>query len=221
MDTTTETPIDQYPQGNNPLLKVFSYILSGLFHPLVITTYAFLFVNLLNPYQFIHLSRTGVMQLFVTLVTNTLVFPLITVVIMSRLGFVSSLEMKERQERIIPYIGMSLFYFWTYLVVKQLGVGTYFTHVMLGISLSVFAAFFFNLFYKVSIHAIAMGGFVGIALSLTIISTYNLVVPLMLVILLAGAVGSARMYLGSHNSTQVYTGYMIGLLAQLISFTFF
>lgn len=220
MNTTTETPVEQYHEGKNPLLKVFSYILSGLFHPMVITTYAFLFVNIFNPYQFIHLGRTGIMQLFVTLVTNTLVFPLITVVIMSRLGFISSLEMKDRQERIIPYIGMSLFYFWTYLVVKQLGVGTYFTHVMLGISLSVFAAFFFNLFYKVSIHAIAMGGFVGIALSLTIISSYNLLTPLLLVIVCAGAVGSARMYLGSHNSAQVYSGYLLGLLAQLISFTF-
>lgn len=220
MDTTTETPVEQYPEGKNPLLKVFSYILSGLFHPLVITMYAFLFINILNPYQFIHLTKTGILQLGVTLATNTLVFPLVTVIIMSRLGFISSLEMKDRQERIIPYIGMSLFYFWTYLVVKQLGVGTYFTHVMLGISLSVFAAFFFNLFYKVSIHSIAMGGFVGIALSLTVISTYNLLTPLLLVIVFAGAVGSARMYLGSHNAVQVYSGYMIGLLAQLISFTF-
>lgn len=220
MDNTTEIPVEQYPKGKNPVVKVFSYILSGLFHPLVITVYAFLFINILNPYQFIHLNQKDIVQLFVTLLTNTLVFPLITVIIMSRLGFISSLEMNDRQERIIPYIGMSLFYFWTYLVVKQLGVGSYFTHVMLGISLSVFAAFFFNLFYKVSIHAIAMGGFVGIALSLAIISSHNLLTPLMLVIVCAGAVGSARMYLGSHNSAQVYSGYMLGLLAQLVSFTF-
>lgn len=219
MDTNDH--VVEYPKGDNPVLKVLSYLISGLLHPLMITTYAFLFIHLLNPYQFAHLTKVGLMQVFVPLITNTLIFPVITIFIMGRLGFVSSMEMKDRQERIIPYIGMSLFYFWTYLVIKQLGVGTYFTHVMLGISLSVFAAFFFNLFFKISIHAIAMGGFVGIALSLAIASSFNLLAPLLLVILVAGAVGSARIYLGSHSPAQVYSGYMVGLMAQLVSFLFF
>lgn len=213
-------PVDD-PEVRSPLFKALAYAVSAVFHPLLVATYAFLFIDYFYPYQFAHLSATAKLQLLVTVVVNTLVFPFITLFIMSRLGFISSLQMRDRQERIIPLIAMGLFYFWTYLVVKQLGVGSYFTHVMLGGSLAVFTAFFFNNFFKISVHAVAAGTFLGVALSLSMISTYNLLLPLMLVILVAGLIGSSRLYLQAHKDVDVYSGYAVGIVAQLVAFTFF
>lgn len=208
-------------ENNNPVLGLFFQLVSIVFHPLLVATYSFLFVRWFFPYQFAHLQPLDQMKVLSSLVVNTVVFPGITLFIMQRLEFVDSLYMRTRQERIIPLIGMALFYFWSYMVVKQLGVGSYFTKVMLGGSLAVFGAFFFNNFFKISLHAVGAGVFLGVALSLTIISSYNLIVPLMIIILIVGLIGSARLYSGSHNQIEIVTGYAVGLVGQLFAQAYF
>ncbi len=61
----------------------------------------------------------------------------------------------------------------------------------------------------------------GIAFTLTMISTFNLLFPLLLVIVMAGLVGSSRLFLGAHTTREVLTGYMVGLLGQMVAFTYF
>lgn len=208
-------------QPMDPTLKWLAHIISAIFHPFLVPVYALLFINYFNPYQFAHLSDITKFYLLMSVIFNTLVFPAVTVFLMRQLDFIKSFQMRGRKERIIPFIAISLFYFWSYLVVKNFGVGSYFTHVMLGGSLSIFMAFFLNNYYKISVHSVGAGNFVAIAFTLTMISNYNLTLPLMMVIMVAGLVGSARLYLGAHIQSDVYSGYMVGLLGQLIAFSFF
>lgn len=216
-----EEEVEYEPATDSNVLWILSSMVSFVFHPLLMATYAFLFVDLFYPYQFMHLGPQQKSQLMATLVTNTLVFPLVVIFLMKRLKIVSSFELRTNKERILPFIAIMLFYFWTYLVVEKLGVGHYFTHIALGASLGIFLAFFINVFYKISIHAVGVGGFLGIALTLTMISTYNLLFPLLLVILIVGIVGSARLFLGAHTPREVITGYMVGLLGQMVAFAYF
>ncbi len=216
-----EEEIVYEPATDSKLLWILSSILSIVFHPLLLATYSFIYVDLFFPYQFMHLAAQQKSQLLATIVTNTLVFPVIVLVLMKALKIVSSFQLRTNKERILPFIAIMLFYFWTYLVVEKLGVGHYFTHISLGASLGIFLAFFINVFYKISIHAVGMGGFLGIALTLTLISTYNLLFPLLLVVIIVGAVGSARLFLGAHNSREIVSGYMVGLLGQMVAFAYF
>lgn len=219
--TFLDEDIVYQPATESTVLWMLSTIISYIFHPVLLATYAFVFVDVFFPYQFLHLGPQQKTQLMLTIVTNTLVFPVIVLVLMRALKMIGSFELKTNKERIVPFIAISLFYFWTYLVVQKLGVGHYFSHIALGASLGIFLAFFANVFYKISIHAVGVGGFVGVALTLTLISTYNLLFPLLLVILIAGAVGSARLYLGAHTPREVLSGYMVGLLGQMVAFAYF
>jgi membrane-associated phospholipid phosphatase len=209
------------PATESNVLWILSTIISYVFHPILLATYAFVYVDVFFPYQFLHLSPQQKTQLMLTIVTNTLVFPVIVLALMRGLKMISSFELRTNKERIIPFIAISLFYFWTYLVVQKLGVGHYFSHISLGASLGIFMAFFANVFYKISIHAVGVGGFFGVALTLTLISTYNLLFPLLLVIIVVGAVGSARLFLGAHTPREVISGYMVGLLGQMVAFAYF
>lgn len=202
-------------------LTILANVVSLVFHPMLLTVYAFLFVNACYPFLFAHLTKLEKAQLIVSLIVNTIAFPFITVFLLKQLGFVKSIALKTREERIIPYIAMSTFYFWTFMVVRNQAIGDLFTHIMLGAALSVFGAFFLNNFYKISIHAVGAGGFVAIALIITMASNYNLTPVLLLVILAAGLVGTSRLYLKAHAQRDIYSGYMIGILAQLIAFIFF
>ncbi len=216
-----EEEVVYVPATDSSLLWILSTVLSFVFHPLLLATYSFIYVDMFFPYQFMHLAPQQKTQLMATIVTNTLVFPVIVLLLMKGLKIVSSFELRTNKERILPFIAIMLFYFWTYLVVEKLGVGHYFTRIALGASLGIFLAFFLNVFYKISIHAVGMGAFLGVALSLTFISTYNLLFPLLLVLLIVGAVGSARLFLGAHTPREVISGYMVGLLGQMVAFSYF
>lgn len=199
-------------------MKPLAYLISVLFHPMLLPSYALMLIILVYPHFLANLAREDVARLLGTITTNTLIFPALVIFLMKRLDFIKSYDMHDRKERIIPFIAISIFYFWTFMVVKSLGIGGFINDIMLGASLSVFAAFFFNLFIKLSIHTLAFGNFIVLITALTFMSSYNLEWPLALVILLAGIVGTARLVLKAHDSTEVYLGFAVGFACQLIAF---
>lgn len=69
-------------------------------------------------------------------------------------------------------------------------------------------------FWKISLHMAAIGGLLVIFYAFSFYENFFL-----LVILLAGALGSARLQLGAHNSLQVYAGFSLGVLYFLCYFT--
>jgi hypothetical protein len=113
---------------------------------------------------------------------------------------------------------------------------TAFLIAALGTTIGLFACFLINLFFKISLHATGAGGFVGMVLITMWLYSYgafsiwlplvgvchisiNLV--LMVSVLLAGAVGSARLLLGAHTSKELYAGFVLGLLAQFVALQVF
>jgi len=200
------------------MLKQIATLFSFLFHPIFFPIYALLFINWADAYKFAGMDETAKMKLFAIVGLNTAAFPILTVLIMHRLGFVKTLQLKNREERIIPFIAGGLFYFWTFMVVRSLEISSFITTVFLGASISVFACFFFTLFFKISIHSAAAGGFIAIALFLTLTSQHNLEIPLMIIIILAGLLGSARWYLKEHLPFEIFSGYAVGFLSQAVAF---
>ncbi|MEX0811578.1 MAG: hypothetical protein WD048_05120 [Chitinophagales bacterium] len=199
-------------------MKAFAYLLSVFFHPMLLPSYALLLIALVYPHFLSNLTREEVVRLLATITTNTLIFPILVIFLMKKLNFINSYEMSDRKERIIPFIAISIFYFWTFMVVKSLGIGGFINDIMLGASLSVFAAFFFNLFIKISVHTLAFGNFITLLVALTFMSSYNLEWPLALVIVVAGMVGTSRLVLKAHNNAEVFMGYAIGFACQFIAF---
>jgi len=199
-------------------VRVAANILSAIFHPVFSPVYGLLFINWADSYKLAGLDETNKMQLFSIVILNTIAFPVITVLIMNRLGFVKSVFMREREERIIPLVAGGLFYFWTFMVVRSLAISDFITEVFLGASLAVFACFFLTLFYKISIHCAAIGGFIAVALYLTFSAPNNLEIPFMIIIILAGLVGSARWYLKEHTPFEIFSGYAMGILSQMLAF---
>ena len=51
-----EEEVEYVPATDSNVLWILSSIVSFVFHPLLMATYAFLFVDLFYPYQFMHLG---------------------------------------------------------------------------------------------------------------------------------------------------------------------
>jgi hypothetical protein len=214
--------------------RTLAHILSFLGHPLLMLSYALLLLLALNPYAF---SVRGMgdhraVLLLLTVFVTTFLLPGFGVALLKPLGFIRSLEMHDKQERIGPYIITGVFYLWLFKNLNGSQAPALFGVFVLGATIGLFFAFFFNIFTKISAHATGMGGLVamvllavlqwqgmGLALPLPLGGSILLssVAVLALTVLLAGMVGSARLALGAHVPADLYRGYAAGFVAVLIA----
>lgn len=220
---------------NQTALRIFAKGISIVFHPLLMLTYMLILLLAVNPYLF-GVNRLGekasilfVMRVFFT----TFLLPAIAVFVMWRLELITSLQMRDKQERIGPFIASGVFYLWTFRsVMADSNIPTAFLIAALGTTIGLFMAFLINLFFKISLHAMGVGGMVGmVAISMWYFSYGNFTATLPFVgyshisinlvliftILIAGIVGTARMILAAHTPKELYAGFLLGLASQYIA----
>ena len=201
-------------------MKRLAYLLSVLFHPLILPTYAFAIIVLTNPFIFGNYNYAAQWIIVVRAFINTFLFPVLCILLLKQLGYVKSLNMEEKQDRIIPYICCMVFYFWSFMVYRKSDEPVILNTALLGSCVTLAAVFFINIFRKISIHTAGMGCLIGLMLGNALFSTYNLIWVLLLTCVTAGVIGSSRMFLKAHEDKEIYLGYFVGFVAQMIAFRF-
>ncbi len=210
---------------NPTLARVLSY----LGHPLLVLTYMLLLMLAANPFAFgaQNMGDQRTVILFFYVVSTTFLIPGLGVSLLKPLGLIQSLEMRDKQERIGPYIITGVFYLWMFKNFTSGAVPELYAKFVLGATIGLFFAFFVNIFIKISAHATGMGGFVGMAMLLafawpgsslslgTILLSLNSV--LAFVVVLAGLVGAARLSLGGHTQAELWQGYAAGFVAVMLA----
>lgn len=214
------------------MLKVFANLVSIIFHPLYILTYAYGLLLLVNPFQFANYSQIEQGIFFISMVMVSVVIPIIGVLMMRFLGLIDGLEMKNRSDRIGPFIIIGVCYLWlTVNFINSSQISDFLTSFMLGATISLFVGFIINIFEKISLHTIGMGGL--IAGYLILINKYSygaasfvfngteynihLMFIFVLLIFISGLVATSRLILGAHIPREVYGGFLVGLVGQVIS----
>lgn len=214
MQTKLQFPDVQAYKG----LRIPAKIVSYLFHPIFMPTIMAIMVSYLNKSAFAALDMRQKMILFGNIALNTIFFPLIATLLMKALGFIESIQMHKSKDRIIPLIATMIFYFWAYLVMKNAPAPLTLRVLMLGAFWGIIVVFIVNIFIKVSMHTAAAGGVLGIVLVVMMVSHINLFLPLLLALLIGGMIGTARMVLQAHRPSEVWLGYLIGVLVQLAAY---
>lgn len=177
-------------------------------------------VTYLNRTGFIAWNQQQRMQIWGNIALNTLFFPLITTLLLKAVGFIESIHMRTSKDRIMPLIATMIFYFWAYLIMKNLNVPLILKVLTLGAFWGVIVVFILNIFLKVSMHASAAGGAIGLILVLMMYSHTNLLLPLLLTVLVAGLIGTARMILHAHKPVEIWIGYFVGIVVQLAAYLY-
>ncbi len=212
----SENPI----QSHSPsvVVRAFASLISYLFHPLFIPLYLICWLIFLHPTVFVGFSEGQKWQTLTISIVNLLVFPLFSTLLLKALGFVSSIQLKTQKDRIIPLIASGIFFFWCYLVFKeQIQYPRMLVILVFGMFLASSAALLANIYLKVSIHAMGVGGLLGFLIWMAWFGNVMLAGPIMLAVLVAGLVMSARLALQAHRPREVIIGFLLGLLAQWVS----
>lgn len=182
-----------------------------------------------NPYLFAVQGPKLQGLIIIQVAITTVFFPLIAVALMKMLGLIQSVSMETRQERVGPLIVTGIFYIWMYLNLKNNDyIPDAYSFFVLGSTISLFIAFFLNNFTKISLHAIGVGGFLMAMIFTYLTFSYDsftigdyVIQSRMLIIaavLIAGVVSSARLLLKAHAPDEVYGGFFVGAVAQLVAY---
>ena len=218
-------------------MKFLARGISIVFHPLLITMYVLILCMLINPYLFGVQDSKSIGVIIISVFLLSFFFPIISILMMKALGLISSLEMKDKRERIGPMIATAIFYLWLYINIKDNSVipGA-FSFFVLGATIAMFLAFFLNTFQKISLHGVGVGGFLVVVMILgyqfsygsfivdvPMLGTYHIDVFLLYIIaiFITGITLTARLILGAHNKEELYGGLFIGAASQLFGYAIF
>lgn len=222
MNTASEylhrSSFDKHPSRT---VRFFAHFISILFHPLLISSYVFAFLIYLHPAVFEGVDpHTRNLRMF-SMVLFTIFFPAISLFLAWRLKLIKSLSLENRQDRLVGFIVTMFFYFWTSYVFRNMpDVPAVAAHFVLGTFLAVCGAWMCTIFYKISLHAVAMGGLISFSILFAYVDPFVSGLYLVLPVLICGLVCSSRLILGAHNRFEMITGFIVGFLAQSIAWLF-
>lgn len=204
-------------------MKLLAKIISFIFHPIFVPVYLGFIIVAYVPTHFAELFGRKYNMTMMMLTMLMVGFPLVTLLIMKGLGMLKTFTMRDVKDRFIPMIAVATYYLWTFMMFKPDSKTAFATdpvlsNMILGSVISIFLAFFFNSFYKISLHAIAAGGMLGVIMNIMPLSSYNMTLVLIIAILIAGLVTSSRLYLKEHNNKEVYMGFLAGYFAQFFAY---
>jgi hypothetical protein len=197
---------------NHKLAKFLSIIL----HPVLMPSYALFFLLHHSTYFSTTTSMYEKSALYSIVLLNTLFLPVLITYVLIRRGLVHSFEMSRREERVIPYISNAILMVVAYYMMKKLMLPKVFYLMILGASGAVVMAVIINLKWKISIHMIGIGAIVGTFFGLSHFMLVDLRFPILVTLIIAGLLGSARLSLGAHKPMQIYAGFFIGFFCEYL-----
>ena len=198
-------------------MKIAAKIISILFHPLFMPIIG-LFI-IFNTDSYINYAIPDELKRAVLLLigTSTFAIPLLLTLLLLNRGLIKSIGMETQKERVIPYAMTIIFYVFTLYMMKQAPIPPIIFKFVIGASLSVIVAFTVNIKWKISAHMIGIGGLVGALFCISIMLEVYITPYIILALLVAGLVGSSRLILKAHTPLQVYVGFAVGIICQIIT----
>ena len=206
------------PARHPAIIRLFAHLFSYIFHPLFIPLYVTYYLAFMHPGYFNGISENGKVWVLLRVANNMVFFPAILVLLLKGVGFIDSIFLKTQKERVIPYIASGIFFFWMYLVFRnQSEVPSILTAFIFSVFISSSVALIANIYFKISMHAIGVGGLLGLMLVIFFTNTSSPVtLPLVITLLITGVVCTSRLIVSNHTQKDIYLGLLYGILFQAV-----
>lgn len=216
-----QTSTVQNTKPSSVLLTILAKFISYVFHPLFIPTYVFIFLMYQVPYEFAGITDYQLKLRLFSIFWLTAFFPAFAVFLLWRLKFSESIFLRTQKERIVPYIITMFFYWWMYYLSRnfsdQPGVLKFF---YMGIFLATVLGLILNNYYKISLHAMGVGGAMAAIILFAMYYQVPLGVSISIATLITGIVCTSRFLASDHTNKEVYAGLFVGILCQLVAYYF-
>ncbi len=197
----------------------FYKLISFVFHPLLfsfIGTFLFLF---LSPK---HILRRQEYIILVVIFISTYILPILFLVFFKKMNLIKDYNLRTIEERKFPII---------FFIILSLMIGKMLLNIQIvdllafsffGIALSLSLTYlFFSFNVKTSLHTLGIGGIIGFIIIMSNEYQLNFNIIIAVLFILAGVIAVARLKLNAHYPKEIYIGFLLGILTQLISYQLF
>jgi hypothetical protein len=140
--------------------------------------------------------------------------PILNIYLLYKLKRIPSFLLSNRNERGFPYLVTSLFYFGLVYLLLEVNIWNTLKLFLFGGGIAIVLTALINLRYKISAHMVGLGGLLGVLISVSWLLKIDLTRLYIAVIVISGAVASARLYLGEHRYGELLWGFVLGLMVQ-------
>lgn len=193
--------------------RIFSIIISVVLQPLVIPSLVFGLVLFVVP-EATSIPESFKNRLFYLIALSTLVIPMITILGLRLSGTLKSIHMADLKDRATPFTITSIYYLLTvYLLYEQRQFDPILWQVLGIITLSIVILTLVTFYWKMSAHMTGMGGLIATVLFLGLkFPAFQPLYYLLSSLVLAGLVGTVRLYLEAHKPIEIYVGLLFGFI---------
>ena len=206
------------PAVNYPApVRFIGHFFSFVFHPLFMPGYLALYLVYVDAYAYANASPQIKLFRVLSVVFSTAFLPAFCIFLLKQLGFIDSIFLRTRKDRIIPYIICMTWYFWIWYVSKNLRENPAMTAMLLGVFLASIAGMMANIYFKISMHGLAAGCLFVFFLWLAFSGPVAIGSYLAVATLISGLMLTARFIVSGHSSGELYAGFVAGMLCQLIA----
>ncbi|MCL2597192.1 MAG: hypothetical protein FWD66_05955 [Paludibacter sp.] len=200
-------------------MKLFYKIISIIFHPLLMSTYAIIWLMFVTEYQFTSV-RYKLFAIIGTLIF-TGILPLIPIVILLVRGEITDINISVRQQRTFPYMFAFLAYFlWAYFLWRNMQMPNFIVSVAVATAVSTVVMIIINYSWKISAHLCSAGGafafILGVSFKFGINPMWHIITMLIITLLLA----VSRIELKAHDQNQTLAGFAVGFVITLLPILF-
>jgi hypothetical protein len=190
-------------------------VLSIVLHPLLMPTLGILII--FNSGTYISMMPMAAKNIVIIIVlTCTFGLPLAFIPLYYYQKIITSIGIKEKQERIIPLSVTALFYYFSFYLLRHMGAPALIQAFLFASTIVVCLNLLITIRWKISAHMMGIGGVTGLVVAMSILYKTDMTLFLIALIFLSGLIGFARLSLNTHTPAQVYTGLFIGFTTMML-----
>ena len=196
--------------------NLFAKIISILFHPLLMPTYALIIIfNSGTHYSYLPIQAQKIIYVLVFL--STFLIPISIIPFLLQLKLINTFRLDDRKDRIIPLFITALSYYFSFYLLNKLPfhVPQFIKVLVLASTILILINLFINLKWKISAHLIGIGGLLALIFTFSIVYYANLLYVLVFITIVSGITAYARLKLNTHNPEQIYLGFSIGFVGMI------
>jgi len=192
--------------------KLISFVL----HPLLFSFLGTFLYLYLTPK---HIVKQQEYIILLIVFISTYVIPVLLLFLLKRIRLINDYHLRSIDERKFPV----LFFIMLSFLIGRAMLGTQIADLLafsfFGIAFALsFTYLLFNIKVKTSLHTLGMGGIIGFVMVMSYEYELNFNSLIAGLFLVAGLIGVSRLALNAHRPKEVYIGFLIGIISQLISF---
>lgn len=197
----------------------FFRLISFVFHPLLFSFIGTFLYLLLSPK---HVAKQQEYIILTIIFISTYILPIFLLMILKKLKVIDSYYLKTIEERKFPTIFFIILSIMIGKMLLNIHIVDLLAYSFFGIALALtFSYLLFIKQIKSSLHTMGIGGLIGFVLVMSYEYQLNFTIIISLLFILAGLIAVSRLKLHAHTSSEVYIGFIVGMITQFISYQFY